>query len=212
MARIIEIISEKDFEVILREEIFDPLEMKDTSFSVEKENLPRLMSTYGASNFKEIMNIGPHNLKETDVNQHNPFTKGGHFRRGGTGLFSTISDYLSFGRMLLSGKSKSGEIILSRNIVNFMRMNRIPDSQLPIMLGPLPFAGYGWNLIGRTVVDNGKTMSLTGKNEFGWAGAASTYFWVDPDEDLVGIMMTQYLGSMWPITDDMRVAMYQAID
>ena len=212
LARIIEIISEKDFEVILREEIFDPLEMKDTSFSVEKENLPRLMSTYGASNFKEIMNIGPHSLKETDVNQHNQFTKGGHFRRGGTGLFSTISDYLSFGRMLLSGKSKSGEIILSRNMVNFMRMNRIPDSQLPIMLGPLPFAGYGWNLIGRTVVDNGKTMSLTGKNEFGWAGAASTYFWVDPDEDLVGIMMTQYLGSMWPITDDMRVAMYQAID
>mgnify|MGYP001024409314 FL=1 len=212
LARIIEIISEKDFEVILREEIFDPLEMKDTSFSVEKENLPRLMSTYGASNFKEIMNIGPHSLKETDVNQHNPFTKGDHFRRGGTGLFSTISDYLSFGRMLLSGKSKSGEIILSRNMVNFMRMNRIPDSQLPIMLGPLPFAGYGWNLIGRTVVDNGKTMSLTGKNEFGWAGAASTYFWVDPDEDLVGIMMTQYLGSMWPITDDMRVAMYQAID
>ena len=212
MARIIEIISEKDFEVILREEIFDPLEMKDTSFSVEKENLPRLMSTYGASNFKEIMNIGPHSLKETNVNQHNPFTKGDHFRRGGTGLFSTTSDYLSFGRMLLSGKSKSGEIILSRNMVNFMRMNRIPDSQLPIMLGPLPFAGYGWNLIGRTVVDNGKTMSLTGKNEFGWAGAASTYFWVDPDEDLVGIMMTQYLGSMWPITDDMRVAMYQAID
>ena len=55
-------------------------------------------------------------------------------------------------------------------------------------------------------------MSLTGKNEFGWAGAASTYFWVDPDEDLVGIIMTQYLGSMWPISDDLRVAIYQAIE
>lgn len=212
LARIIEVISEKDFEEILKEEIFEPLDMKDTGFSVKEKNLPRLMSTYGASNFKEIMNIGPHNLKETDVNQHNPYLKGDHFRRGGTGLFSTISDYLSFGRMLLTGKSKSGKIILSRNMIKFMRVNRIPDTQLPIMLGPLPFSGYGWNLIGRVVIDNGKTMSLTGKNEFGWAGAASTYFWVDPDEDLVGIMMTQYLGSMWPITDDMRVAMYQAID
>ena len=55
-------------------------------------------------------------------------------------------------------------------------------------------------------------MSLTGENEFGWAGAASTYFWVDPDEDLVGLIMTQYLGSMWPINDDLRVAMYQAIE
>ena len=114
--------------------------------------------------------------------------------------------------MLLTGKSKNGEIILSRNMINYMKVNRIPDSQLPLMLGPLPFVGYGWNLIGRTVLDPGKTMSLTGKNEFGWAGAASTYFWVDPDEDLVGIIMTQYLGSMWPISDDLRVAMYQAIE
>ena len=114
--------------------------------------------------------------------------------------------------MIKKCKSKSFNKILSRNMNKFMRVNRIPDSQLPIMLGPLPFSGYGWNLIGRVVIDNGKTMSLTGKNEFGWAGAASTYFWVDPDEDLVGIMMTQYLGSMRPITDDMRVAMYQAID
>ena len=102
LARIIEIISKKDFEEILKEEIFEPLDMKDTGFSVKEKNLPRLMSTYGASNFKEIMNIGPHNLKETDVNQHNPYLKGDHFRRGGTGLFSTISDYLSFGRMLLT--------------------------------------------------------------------------------------------------------------
>ena len=55
-------------------------------------------------------------------------------------------------------------------------------------------------------------MSQTGKNEFGWAGAACTYFWVDPDQELIGINMTQYLGSMWPINDDLRSAMYQAIE
>ena len=185
--------------------------MKDTGFGVDEENLSRLMSTYGASNFKEIMNVGPHKLEETDVSAHNPCDSE-TFRRGGTGLFSTSEDYLSFARMLLSGKSKSGETLLSRNMVEFMKINRIPNTQLPLMLGPLPLVGYGWNLIGRTMLDRGQMMSQTGKNEFGWAGAASTYFWVDPDEELIGIIMTQYLGSMWPINDDLRAAMYQAIE
>ena len=212
LARVIEIVNEKDFGDTLKEEIFNPLEMKDTGFGVDDKNLSRLMSTYGASNFKEIMNIGPHKLEETDVSAHNPSNKGETFRRGGTGLFSTSQDYLSFARMLLSGKSKNGETLLSKNMVEFMKINRIPNTQLPLMLGPLPLAGYGWNLIGRAMLDRGQMMSQTGENEFGWAGAASTYFWVDPDEDLVGIIMTQYLGSMWPINDDLRVAMYQAID
>tara|TARA_B100001113_G_scaffold44594_1_gene31503 strand:- start:978 stop:2159 length:1182 start_codon:yes stop_codon:yes gene_type:complete len=212
LARVIEIVNEKDFGETLKEEIFEPLNMKDTGFGVEDKNLSRLMSTYGASNFKEIMNVGPHKLEETDVSAHNPSNKGNIFRRGGTGLFSTSQDYLSFARMLLSGKSKNGEILLSRNMVQFMKVNRIPNIQLPLMLGPLPLLGYGWNLIGRVMLDRGLIMSQTGKNEFGWAGAASTYFWVDPDEELVGIIMTQYLGSMWPINDDLRVAMYQAIE
>ena len=212
LARVIEIVNEKDFGETLKEEIFEPLNMKDTGFGVEEKNLSRLMSTYGASNFKEIMNVGPHKLEETDVSAHNPSNKGDIFRRGGTGLFSTSQDYLSFARMLLSGKSKNGEILLSRNMVQFMKVNRIPNIQLPLMLGPLPLLGYGWNLIGRIMLDRGLMMSQTGKNEFGWAGAASTYFWIDPDEELIGIIMTQYLGSMWPINDDLRVAMYQAIE
>lgn len=212
LARIIEIVSGKDFHKILEEEIFEPLGMKDTGFGVREENISRLMSTYGASNFKEIMNVRPHELIETNVDDHNPHNKGDSFQRGGTGLFSTTQDYLSFARMLLTGKSQTGETILSRNMINFMRINRIPEAQLPLMLGPLPLVGYGWNLAGRTVLDRGKLMSLTGENEFGWAGAASTYFWVDPDEDLVGLIMTQYLGSIWPINDDLRVAMYQAVE
>jgi CubicO group peptidase (beta-lactamase class C family) len=195
LARVIEVISGKDFHIILKEEIFDPLEMGDTGFSVKEENVPKLMSTYGVKNFKDIMNIGPHVLSETNVNNHNPYDKGGSFQRGGTGLFSTTQDFLSFARMLLTGKSHNGETILSRNMINFMKVNRLQKSQLPLF-----------------PVDQSKIMSLTGKNEFGWGGAASTYFWVDPDEDLVGIIMTQYLGSMWPIADDMRTAVYQAID
>ena len=83
------------------------------------------MSTYGASNFKEIMNVGPHKLEETDVSAHNPYDsetlKRWHW------FILDIRDYLSFARMLLSGKSKSGETLLSRNMVEFMKINRIPN-------------------------------------------------------------------------------------
>ena len=93
LARIIEIVNEKEFGDTLKEEIFNPLEMKDNGFGVDEKNLNRLMSTYGASNFKEIMNVGAHSLKETNVSEHNPHDKGQTFRRGGTGLFSTSSDF-----------------------------------------------------------------------------------------------------------------------
>ena len=73
LARVIEIVNEKDFGDTLKEEIFKPLNMKDTGFGVDEKNLSRLMSTYGASNFKEIMNVGPHKLEETDVSAHNPY-------------------------------------------------------------------------------------------------------------------------------------------
>lgn len=212
LARIIEIIKEKDFLKILREEIFIPLEMNDTGFGVKNNNLKKLMSIYGSKHFKDIMDLKPHSLIETDVSMSNPHDKEETFRRGGTGLFSTMKDFLSFSRMLLTGKSHTGEVILSKNMINFMKMNRLKKSQLPLFPGAPTYYGYGFNLIGRVVVDQGQVMSLTGKNEFGWGGASSCYFWVDPDEDLVGIMMTQYIGSMWPITDDIRTAIYQAID
>ena len=71
--------------------------------------------------------------------------------------------------------------------------------------------GYGWGLGVRVMTDLGQSNSLTGLGELGWAGAASTYFWVDPAEEMTGVIMTQFLGSMLPLSDDMRVAAYQAL-
>jgi CubicO group peptidase (beta-lactamase class C family) len=93
-----------------------------------------------------------------------------------------------------------------------MRANRIPQSQLPLSIGPQPFGGYGWGLGVRVMMDVGQSNSLTGHGELGWAGAASTYFWVDPKEEMTGVVMTQYLGAMLPMTDDVRVAAYQMIE
>ena len=93
-----------------------------------------------------------------------------------------------------------------------MWTNRIPESQQPLRLGPVALPGYGFGLAGRVMTDTGRAMSLTSIGECGWAGAASTYFWIDPAEDMVGVVMSQYLGSQLPLADDMRVAVYQALD
>ena len=93
-----------------------------------------------------------------------------------------------------------------------MLRNRIPAGQLPIRIGTLPLAGYGWGLGVRLMLDTGQAMSLTGEGEFGWAGAASTHFWVDPVENLTGVILTQYLGSALPLADIMRTAAYQMLN
>ena len=61
------------------------------------------------------------------------------------------------------------------------------------------------------MMDTGQAMSLTNNGEFGWAGAASTYFWIDPSEKMVGVIMTQYLGSILPMSEEMRASAYQML-
>ena len=113
--------------------------------------------------------------------------------------------------MLITGKTKTGEILLGRKTLEMMRANRIPADQLPLTNGMNALPGYGWGLGVRVMMDVGKAMALTGAGELGWAGAASTYFFVDPDEDFFGVFMTQYLGAMLPLSEEMRTAAYQML-
>ena len=92
-----------------------------------------------------------------------------------------------------------------------MTTNRIPESQRPLRIGMNPLPGYGWGLGVRVMTDIGQSLGLTGTGEFGWAGAASTYFWVDPEEEMIGVFMTQYLGSVLPLAADLRSAAYQML-
>ena len=62
------------------------------------------------------------------------------------------------------------------------------------------------------MMDVGKSLALTNVGELGWAGAASTYFWTDPAEEMIGLIMTQYLGAALPLADDMRTAAYQMLE
>jgi len=211
LAHVCEKASGRTMESLLKEYIFEPLGMEDTDYFVPDSKQDRLMAMYGVSDVKDMSFLNPPQVQElipSDVEEMYPSTDP-KYTRGGHGLFSTTADYLKFARMLLTGKAPDGEIILSRKMHEMMQANRIPQSQLPLRIGLNALPGYGWGLGVRVMMDPGQSLSLTGKGEFGWAGAASTYFWVDPAEDMVGVVMSQYLGAILPISDDLRSAAYQ---
>ena len=212
LAHVVERAAGQTIDELLEAQIFRPLGMRDTGYRVEAASRDRLMPMYGIGEFLDLPPLDIHDqpLEEVDVEEMYP-SDSSEFRRGGHGLFSTLDDYAAFARMLLSGRSDDGEVILSRKMLAMMTSNRIPASQLPLRIGLNALPGYGWGLGVRVMLDVGQSLALTSDGEHGWAGAASTYFWVDPQENLTGTFMTQYLGSAVPLSDDMRTAAYQVL-
>ncbi len=213
LAQVIERATGERLDVLMREMIFAPLGMDDTGFYIPEEKQALLMPMYGQGLLSGLppLAASPQVLEKLDVENMNPLYQPETFRRGGLGLYSTLQDYACFARMLLNGQTPEGETLLSRKMLEMLRVNRIPESLLPLSIGPNVFAGYGWGLIGRVMLDQGRASSLSSVGEFGWAGAATTYFWVDPLEEMFGVIMTQYMGATLPLSDDLRVAAYQAL-
>ena len=213
LARIIEIVMNESLDQVLQRYLFEPLGMHETGFFVANNNLSRLMPMHGQS-LDEILGDPFSNppLKRRDCEAAYPSNPVTATARGGHGLFSTAKDYLEFALMTRYGKSRSGRTLISRKMLEFAWHNRLPTNLIPIAVGPFPSPGYGWNLLGRVMVNPGDAIHLTGHGEGGWAGAAGTYYWVDRSEDFVGIVMTQNLGIVSPMRNDMQSAAYQAIE
>jgi CubicO group peptidase (beta-lactamase class C family) len=114
--------------------------------------------------------------------------------------------------MLLNGGELEGRRILGRKTIELMVTNHLLTELMPYEIGGIYYLGYGYGLGMRTSLDVGQTQIPGSVGEYGWAGAASTYFWIDPKEELIGIQMAQFQPSGFHlIADDFRVAVYQAI-
>ena len=213
LAHVIERAADRPIDELLKTHIFDPLGMTNTAYHVPETARGRLMKMYGTGELTGLpaLDFEPQELEPADVDAMYPFDQPGAFRRGGHGLFSTLGDYHAFANMLLDGRAPDGTPIVSRKMHELLSTNRIPADQLPLRIGMNALPGYGWGLIGRVMLDRGQALALTGDGEFGWAGAASTYFWVDPREGMTGVVMTQYLGATLPLADDIRSAAYQQL-
>ena len=211
LGRILEVLEGKRLEEILKDLLFGPLGMNETSFFLDQSKAERLMPMHGTNNFNELISLNQKDLVVVDIEKTHPSQGLNINERGGGGLFSTVKDYQLFCKFLLDGNDKEGTPLVSSMMHNFMLKNRIQKHLLPLKLGPRLLDGYGWNLIGRVMIDNGQAMSLTNNGEFGWAGAATTFFWLDLEKNLSGVMMTQYAGRDLNLANEFRAASYSTI-
>ena len=201
LARIVEIVRGNSLQSVLQREIFEPLNMSDTAFAVSSENQYKVMASYEydpvknklselISDPQKIGNYGyPLNISS--------------YARGGHGLFSTLNDYAAFARMLHAGKSDDGYQILNADTLKLISTNFLEEKYFPIEIATIGIVkdenyvngleAYGWGLGCRTLLDPSKQHNLGSVGEFGWAGAASTYFLVDNSKKLSATIMTQVL-------------------
>ncbi len=219
-AHLIEVLTGQPVGDVLAERIFAPLAMTDTGFGVPEDERSRLAAMVGHPDLlgegTTLMGLLPSFLAgdngRRDVSGTYPADTPGVFQRGGHGLFSTAADYAAFARMLLDGRAPDGRRILGRKTLELMHTNHLPASLLPYGLAAISFPGWGFGLGSRVAMDVGQVGVPGSVGEFGWAGAAKTYFWVDPREELVGVLMTQFMVGFDFPENDFRATVYQAID
>jgi CubicO group peptidase (beta-lactamase class C family) len=219
-ARLIEVLAGQSLGDFLQERLFDPLGMGDTGFGVADSELGRLSAMYGlpdliGPNYSaiQLMEAAFSGFNERiDVSATYPTHTPDVFQRGGLGLFSTAVDYMRFAQMLANAGTLDGERIIGRKTLELMHSNHVPADILPYELLGLPVPGMGFGLGSRVMLDVAETAGPGSVGEYGWAGAAKTYYWVDPAEDLVGLFMSQNMTGMQLPERDLRSLVYQAID
>lgn len=213
LGAVAEKISGQSYDAFLKQQIFDPLDMDDTFFSVPEEKLERFPANHWW-NAKESKLVAME--KESPINQS--FTDTTLFS-GGAGLVSTIGDYMKFTEMLRSGGSLNGARILSPKTIQYMTQNHLAATVQATGSGESPtinlqsvWKGVGFGLGFGIVTDPAQSGVIASPGVYSWGGAAGTIFWIDPEEDLVAIGMMQLMGSPWPFRSEMMVMTYQAID
>ena len=204
---LVEVVSEQTFDRFLKERIFEPLGMADTGFHVPEEKLGRLPPVYGPSRENGIAPI-----ETTDVNRYRqPQT----LFSGGGGLVSTATDYMRFCQMLLDGGASNGVRILSPKTVGLMTRNHLRPDLMPYTIGERRDTftqGCGFGLGFKVVMDVAQYGVPGSAGAYSWGGAASTYFWIDPAEQLAAILMAQFMPSSYhPIRSQFETATYQAL-
>ena len=188
---IVEKLSGQSLPAFMRAQIFTPLGMKDAGFFVPQEKRSRFATNYRDNGQGELTPIA------STPNGPSDYTAEPTLASGGGGLVSTIEDYYRFAQMLGNGGELDGKRILAPATVKLMTSNHLPANLLTGEFGigqhiMRPGFGYGINC---AVVFNPPEANLPdGKGTFFWDGAAGTWFWVDPTNDLVFVGMIQRMG------------------
>lgn len=176
VAALVEKISGMTVEEYLRQRIFEPLGIRDTYYNIPKEKVNRVAAVYRPDKDGKITL-----LRKPEY--HEPTT----YFPGVAGLNGTAADYFRFSQMILNGGEYEGHRLLGRMTVDMMISNQIGSGRLVYVRGP----GYGFGLGFAVLTDPSKSPDALSPGTFTWGGADGTLFWIDPAEELIGIMMVQ---------------------
>lgn len=193
---LVEVVSGMPFDHFVQTRILEPLQMKDTHFVLPKEKLPRLAKTYELKDGK----LTETKFDAARFDEHIPY--------GGMGLYSTIGDYARFGQMLVNYGEFNGKRLLGRKTVELMTVNHLNDLKRPSID---EIGAYGFGLGGSVHLDIAKGRIPGSVGDFGWDGAASTYFRMDPKEKLVALLFQQYMPFDKPSLELFSTLVNQAI-
>ena len=193
----------------LQDEIFDPLGMSDTGFSVRPDQVDRFAACYA--------HRGDKTATLADDPRASAYLEPPRFLSGGGGLVSTMADYLRFCEMLRLGGELDDVRIIGPRTLRLMTRNHLPGGATLTSLALDGFAettpdGVGFGL-GFAMTLDGVAAGTASEGEYYWGGAASTAFWVDPREDMVVIFLTQLLPSTaYNFRGQLRSIVYAAIE
>lgn len=206
---VIEAISGMPLDQFFRERIFEPLGMNDTFFDVPDDKLDRFARNHIWNGEENRIDPLPDTFGRKPYRETTLFS-------GGGGLVSSAMDYMRFCEMMRRGGTFNGATILSPKTVQYMTIDHLTKevrnngaSEFPAMH---LYKGQSFGLGFAVITDPGLSEVVSSRGEYSWGGAADTKFWIDPEEDIVAIVMTQLMRSPWPTRYQMKIATYQALD
>ena len=208
VGRIVEVVSGRSLDQFFAKRILQPLGMAETGFDIPEAQIGRFAALYTATTG------GGMTLAEAPKTAAQRQGKVNTFQ-GGSGLVGTIDDYWRFAEMLRAGGAYKGARLISPRTLALMTANHLPgdiSSMGPATWAETSFDGVGFGLLGTVLLDPAKAQTSGSPGDYGWGGAASTYFWVSPRDDLVVILLTQLApSSALPIRKELRALVYGAL-
>jgi CubicO group peptidase (beta-lactamase class C family) len=205
LGRVVEVVSKKGLDEFFREQLFEPLDMKDTGFYVPESKQGRFASVHGLNKDRKLF-VSESAAKSPSLNR-----KAAPF--GGMGLVSTARDYARFCQMLLLGGQLDGKRILQKKTVKLMTQNQLPAEAMPLTMGDAPRRegvgfGLGWSV--RVAAHRSEPGSRVG--EYGWGGAASTQFWISPNDELFVVALQQFMPFNPILAASLKNPIHDALD
>lgn len=219
LGRLVELVSGKTLDRFMQDEIFAPLGMTETGFSVPEGAQDRFAALYtplaGDAMALNSSDKGADTLRLTDAPAGSPFLNASMFSGGG-GLVGTIDDYMRFVEMMRCGGALNGNRLLSPKTLDFMMRNHLPGgiaSMGPKSFAEQPMEGMGFGLGGAVVLDPGRMRMPGNVGDFSWGGMASTFFWIDRALDLSVVFFTQLSpSSSYPARPQLKALVHGAFD